>query len=330
MHPNALMSLIESVAPLSRAASWDHCGVQIAAHRDALKTVCVALDPTPDTVRCAVDMKADFLLCHHPVTLAPKLPGKLDGYHRILSLALTHDLWIYSAHTSLDANPDGPVNWLGRSLSLHDMRTLQVTSRQSRTLVRLLDNNDIGKVSQSAPHARPDGDHAAEFLLWPEELALFRSDLGPQTPRTEQPVTGATRDFGFGCIGVLPQPLSWLQFTSLLREKLGASWRTIGPAPKTVRTVSYCPGSGADLGQTAFAGGADVYLTGDVKYHQAQTLQDLGVTLDVGHFCLEEAMMRVWSRELAAALAPQGVEVAFLPGHDPFDRYLPGNSPDQF
>lgn len=68
----------------------------------------------------------------------------------------------------------------------------------------------------------------------------------------------------------------------------------------------------------AFGRGADVFLTGDLKYHQAQAVQDLGLTVDVGHFCLEETMMRIWSDDLARELSPAGLEVVFLPGRDPF------------
>lgn len=318
MHPNSLISLIESDAPPSLAASWDRCGVQVAACGDVIRTVCVALDPTPETVARAVDMKADFLLCHHPLTLAPRLPDTVDDYHRVLSLALGHDMWIYSAHTSLDANPAGPVNWLGRFLGLEAMQILEVTSRQNQALICLLDADDRASVAQFETHLRPGAGQQPQYLLWPEEQVLFRSMLRPGAAVMEHPVSGFGREYGFGCIGVLPAPMAWSAFTALLRPRLGTSWRTIGAPPSTVTTVAYCPGSGADLGFAAFARGADVYLTGDVKYHQAQALQGLGATLDVGHFCLEETMMQIWSQELAAALADHGVAVAFLQGRDPF------------
>jgi putative NIF3 family GTP cyclohydrolase 1 type 2 len=113
-------------------------------------------------------------------------------------------------------------------------------------------------------------------------------------------------------------PLAWDEFSSRLGALGLPLSRTVGQIPEAVSRVAYCPGSGADLGPAAFARGADVYLTGDVKYHQAQAMQDLGLTIDVGHFCLEETMMRVWSENLARELAPEGVEVVFLRGRNPF------------
>jgi dinuclear metal center YbgI/SA1388 family protein len=317
MHPKDLIARIESTAPLHLAASWDKSGVQIASAAAEVKTLCVALDPTADALRRAVDLQADFLLCHHPLALTPRLPSRLDEYHEVLRLTLGASMWLYSAHTSLDANPDGPVNWLGRTLGLRDMRVLEVTRRETPTLFRVPAPQAAALAGFEGTCSRRDGD-MAEYTLWPEAAAGFRSRAAGLDGCQELALTAPGREFGFGCIGTLPQALTWPDFSARLHEVLRTAPRQVGFAPDSVTTVAYCPGSGADLGQAAFARGADVYLTGDVKYHQAQAVQDLGLTLDVGHFCLEETMMRVWSESLAHELTPAGVRVAFLPGRDPF------------
>lgn len=318
MHFSTLISRIESTAPPHLAASWDTCGVQIASAAPEIRTMCVALDPSTATVRQAVEEKADFLLCHHPLALSPRLPDRLDGFHEVLRLSLTSGMWVYSAHTSLDANPDGPVNWLGRALELRDMRILEVSRRETPVLFRLPHAADRDKVRDLVPDMAPWGAIHGEYLIWPNQARIFRDRLGACSRCEEIPLSSPVREYGFGCIGALPRALGWPEFEARLRELLGPFSRMVGTRPATVTTVAYCPGSGADLGLSAFARGADVYLTGDLKYHQAQAVQDLGLTLDVGHFCLEETMMRVWSENLNRELAPDGVRVIFLPGRDPF------------
>jgi dinuclear metal center YbgI/SA1388 family protein len=319
MHPSTLISRIESTAPPQLAASWDKCGVQIASAASEVKTLCVALDPSAETVRQAVEHGADFLLCHHPLSLAPRLPSRLDDYHLVLSLSLKNSMWVYSAHTSLDANPDGPVNWLGRALKMRDMRILEVTRRETPTLLRLPDQVRREKFSDVAESGPPRAAHMEEYLLWPEEIAAFKARLeAAGTPWQELALAAPVREYGFGCIGTLPDALAWDEFAARLGALGLPLSRMVGQAPKTVARVAYCPGSGAELGPAAFAGGADVYLTGDVKYHQAQAVQDLGLTIDVGHFCLEETMMRIWSEGLNRELSPEGVRVVFLPGRNPF------------
>ena len=318
MQPSTLINHIESTAPLHLAASWDKCGVQVASTASKIRTLCVALDPSLETVRQAVDQKAEFLLCHHPLTLSPKLPSRLDDFHQVLSLSLGNGMWMYSAHTSLDSNPDGPVNWLGRALELQDMRILEVTRRETAMLFRLFDPKSQNSVQDFARAITHQDATVAEYLLWPDETAAFRSKLGANASWQELALAAPDREYGFGCIGRMPKALSWPELSARLNTLVGTPQRLVGPIPDAVRTVAYCPGSGADLGPAAFARGADIYLTGDLKYHQAQAVQDLGLTLDVGHFCLEETMMRIWSETLTQELSPAGVRVVFLPGRDPF------------
>ena len=317
MHQKELLAHIELTAPLFLAAPWDKCGVQIASPVSEIKTLCVALDPSLETIEQAIQLGAEFLLCHHPITLAPKLPDKYDDFHRILALTLGHNLWIYSAHTSLDANPDGPVNWLARNFELLETEVLEVCHTQAQTLVRLLTEVDEHILNDFAQYSYPTNKQRGEFLFWPEELNRFQQCVH-KNMYIEMPVSSIKRQFGFGCIGTLPQTLDCAEFLDRLGQLLPLPWRSIGPLPEQVRTIAYCPGSGADLAQQAFFKGADVFLTGDVKYHQAQSLQDMGLTLDVGHFCFEEAMMRTWSEDLARDLGRKGVQVKFISGRDPF------------
>jgi hypothetical protein len=101
-------------------------------------------------------------------------------------------------------------------------------------------------------------------------------------------------------------------------DAFGCRPRMAGKMPHVRGHRGLLPRIGRRPGPAAFARGADVFLTGDLKYHQAQAVQDLGLTMDVGHFCLEETMMRIWSESLDRELSPEGIRVVFLPGRDPF------------
>ncbi len=121
--------------------------------------------------------------------------------------------------------------------------------------------------------------------------------------------------YGFGLVGDLPEPLSYAAFTDKLARALGKSaWRASGPKPEGISRMAYCPGSGGSMLGAAAASGAQVYITGDMKYHAA--LEAPIRTLDVGHFILEEVMMRTFAHHLRALCAP--VTVSFLEAADPF------------
>ena len=73
-----LIARIEAVADPARAASWDRSGVQIAGTAQTCARLAVTLDPLPDAVDEALAWGAEVVLAHHPLTLSPRLPDRLD------------------------------------------------------------------------------------------------------------------------------------------------------------------------------------------------------------------------------------------------------------
>ena len=248
-----LIRRIETVAPLEAASPWDLSGLQVATHKTAVKTLAVCLDPTPQTITQALAANADFVLAHHPLTLKPNLPKRLDNYHEVLRLLLSADVGLYSAHTSLDVNSKGPVSWLATELNLEYVQVLK------------------------------------------------SNPLGPQ--------------FGFGLVGDLASPIETTEFLVNIQKLLPVAEATLtGIAPQVISRVAYCTGSGTSLLDLADKTRADIYITGDVKYHAALDAQVF--VLDVGHHSLEEEMMRRFADFLQKSLT--SVDVTFIPSKSPF------------
>ena len=125
MRLEKLIEAIENVAPLPLAASWDKSGVQVACRHDDIRKLALALDPTPETIKKALELGCDYLVTHHPLSLAPTLPSRLDHWHEALSLLFGADMGHYACHTSLDVQPDGPAGWLARHLGLRRPKILE-------------------------------------------------------------------------------------------------------------------------------------------------------------------------------------------------------------
>lgn len=127
---------------------------------------------------------------------------------------------------------------------------------------------------------------------------------------------------GYGCIGDCTAPVVFGEFVESVSELSGCGVVAIcGPEPEKVTRVAICPGSGSSFMDRAFAAGADVFITGDVKYHPAQ--ETVGAVLDVGHFSLEEEMMSRFAVSLGSELG-EGIEVKFFSGRNPFAYHVPG------
>ncbi len=332
MNSRQVFARIEKDAPLCRAASWDTSGIQVHGTRETISRMAVALDPTPDTIIRALDQGADAILTHHPLGLSPRFPDRDDDLYRTLAPLMRSGVWLYAAHTSLDSQPDGPPAWLARALDLRDTHLLETTSTRTSLLIRIHSPMAPGML----PHPRlmPSGSSdASEYVVWSDAWPQIRRELEavPGFSYHAMPLTEPSRNFGFGCIGDLNHPLPWEIFASRLAGILGKDyWTRIGTLPDKVSRIAYCPGSGASLARTAFSRGAQVYITGDIKYHQALEMESLGVTLDVGHYILEENMMLSWFTALQQDFAAQGVELFFIPGKDPLSIEPcgnPGSSP---
>ena len=100
--------------------------------------------------------------------------------------------------------------------------------------------------------------------------------------------------------------------------ELAARVAAVFPGPVThtgdpgtgVETVACCTGSGASLLDDAAAAEVDAYVTGDLKYHDADRAGTLAL-VDVPHAGVEREAIRRWARGRERALAPEGVEVRF-------------------
>lgn len=114
---------------------------------------------------------------------------------------------------------------------------------------------------------------------------------------------------GLGRIGHLPQPLTFSQLASLVKEKLNLDYLRVAPVEREIQSVAICGGSGMDLLAAAKAAGVDCLISAEGKHHQALMAQQLGVGLiDAGHFDTEKIIVPV----IAAYLSKHFPEVAVL------------------
>lgn len=98
---------------------------------------------------------------------------------------------------------------------------------------------------------------------------------------------------GLGRVGKLIAPMPLAEFIAQVKMALGIEYVNVaGPQDKIVKKVAVCGGSGASFINKAVFAGADVFITGDVKYHEAQDALAAGiVVIDAGHFATEQPVV---------------------------------------
>ena len=108
-----------------------------------------------------------------------------------------------------------------------------------------------------------------------------------------------------GRTGKTKKPLTIDEFARQVKNGLKAdNIRLVRAGTRMVKKVAVCSGSGAEFISKAAFEGADVFVTGDVKYHDAQQAVMQGMHLiDAGHFATEypvvETLAELLKRELA-------------------------------
>jgi len=132
---------------------------------------------------------------------------------------------------------------------------------------------------------------------------------------------GELEYLGMGQVGELPRVVCLREFVGTIREVLGAAKvRLVGNPGRRIRRVALCSGSGGSLVNLAVSLGVDCYVTGDIKYHEAQTAMEAGMALvDVGHFPSERIVVPPLVRYLE--FAGRGQKPGF---ESPGNRFRPG------
>lgn len=117
-------------------------------------------------------------------------------------------------------------------------------------------------------------------------------------------VTSTDSDEGIGRIADLSKSMSLEQIALLVKEKLTMkAIRVVGDLKRPIHTVAVVTGSGANYISAAMKKGADVLITGDLKYHEAQDAVDAGMCLiDCNHFESEDIFKDVMKRFLETKL----------------------------
>ena len=98
--------------------------------------------------------------------------------------------------------------------------------------------------------------------------------------------------YGLGRVGICA-PIDVYAFIEKVKQIFNIPYvRVVGASPKQITRLAICSGSGASVIGSA-VGRADILITGDVGFHDAQYAIDQGlIVLDVGHYASENIGMQ--------------------------------------
>ena len=105
---------------------------------------------------------------------------------------------------------------------------------------------------------------------------------------------------GMGRYGDLQKEMTFGEFCENVKEKLNTSLRAIGSKDTLIKKAAVGGGSCIDMAELAMQKNCDVFVTGDVKYHEAMDFMREGICIiDAGHYATEICVVKIFEEILS-------------------------------
>jgi dinuclear metal center YbgI/SA1388 family protein len=118
-----------------------------------------------------------------------------------------------------------------------------------------------------------------------QKLGLVNTDILAPKPGVMDP----GQPVGAGIVGSLSEPMNEMGFLKHLKVAMQTGCvRYTSLLGKPVQKVAVCGGSGSFLLGSAIKAGADIFITGDFKYHEFFDAEGKLIIADIGHFESEQ------------------------------------------
>jgi len=317
---------LESIAPLSYQESYDNCGLIVGDPDAVVKGVMLCLDSTEAVVSEAIAKRCNLIIAHHPIVFTGRnyvertvikaikhdvaiyaIHTNLDHIHTGVNAKIGEKLGIANLHVLQ------PKRQLLRKLVTF---VPHAEADKVRDALFAAGAGHIGEYSETSynlegygtfkgsdattPHVGEKGQRHQEpetriETIFPSHLegqviaALKQAHPYEEVAYDIFSLENENQQVGAGMVGVLETPMGEADFIQHLKQTLNTPVvRHTALLGKPIHKVAWCGGSGSFLLQDAIRAGAQVYITGDFKYHEFFDAEDKIVIADIGHYESEQ------------------------------------------
>lgn len=172
---------LDTFFPLTDAYDWDHCGLQVGSTHEEVKNIMIALTPDVKVMQQCIDHHVDLLITHHPLLFDPLYCVNTEvEIGKIIQMALTHHITIYSYHTCMDRASHLSMNkWLMEAIHIEEYQdygedgliktakfdtTLRQLIKQVKQSLKLPALRYVGNIDQPVKSIAVIGGSGADFI----------------------------------------------------------------------------------------------------------------------------------------------------------------------
>ncbi|XP_069547755.1 NIF3-like protein 1 isoform X1 [Brachyistius frenatus] len=329
-----VLELLEQLAPLSLAESWDNVGLLVEPSKPRpIKTILLTNDLTDAVMGEAEAASCDLIISYHPPLFRPiKRLTQKDWKQRLAIRAVEAGMAVFSPHTSWDSVKGGLNDWLVGGLGSGQVSVLsqalggaahshklEFTVRSTEELNAAMEELKACDGGTTLQHSvgRPDSSviqvsiTCSDSALTPSVQTLLRHSNFSRSLNIlkleKRPLLG----HGQGRLSVLEQPVNVATAIQKMKSHLGLSHLRLAlgsgqTLESSVCSVAVCAGSGASVLNGVKA---DLYITGEMSHHEVLDAVAKGTNVILSeHSNSERGFLSVFRERLAVRL-PDGVTV---------------------
>ena len=353
MRLSEVMRVLDDLAPLRLAESWDNVGLLVGDPAADVSCALFTIDMTAEVLAEARQKSCNLVVAYHPTLFAPL---KRVTSESLIFKAISDRIAIYAPHTALDSAKGGTNDVLGDLLGMgHSRAPLRATPSKDAEykLVTFVPEERFEKVAHALFDAGAGriGDYSSCSFRSPGRGTFFGEEgTNPKVGRSghredvpelrletvvriadvskviaalrashpyEEPAFDLVRlaarpeakHLGIGRVGDVAS-ISKAALVAKIKKELGVDHLLVaGSLDGDAKRVAVTAGSCGDLYKDAIASGADVYLTGEMRHHDALAASGKMTVVCALHSNSERAAMKIFAANVKAKTP--SLEIAF-------------------
>jgi dinuclear metal center YbgI/SA1388 family protein len=289
-----ILPILDAIAPLAGDPAAD------------VSRALVAIDYTADVAEEARREKCELVIAYHPPLFEPV---KRLGAESLVYQAIRDGIALYSPHTALDVAKGGTNDFLADTLGLTERTPLKLTQTKDAhyKLIAFVPESDLERVSAAIFEAgagrignysscsfrspgtgtflgeegtNPTVGQAGKLEQAPELRIETILPIGKLEAVIAALLAAPPEGVGIGRFGSFEKPVERAAIIERIKKGLGvASLLVSGPAEGSITRAAVCAGAGGSLLDDALGKRAELYLTGEVRHHDALKAASRGMTV---------------------------------------------------
>ena len=320
MKIKTLIKKLEKQFPKNIAESWDNIGLLVGNDDREITKVQISLDATEEVIDHAIKVGANLIITHHPVIFSgiKNVTSKNIMGRKLLKL-IENKIAVYSMHTNLDSAKSGLNQYICEKLGEEtskildekymDMYLLSIYIKEEFEEKLKFKIEEFGLEYNGYKNVCYTSDSIENFEKAGEKekiqnknkkisilgekgkLSNLLNEIKKIHPydevayemiKTENKISLG----GIGRIYSLHERVELGSYLEVVKGKLSLdNVRVVGELDKKVKKIAIVNGGGASFLNKLEKIGIDLFITGDIKYHEALDAREIGISIfDIGHY----------------------------------------------